>query len=244
MAERYFLGQGRIYLGDRQVNWNDLWPLGNCKSLTINVEQETFDHYEYQSGYDRQDLNIVTSTNVTVTIGLENTKRENWAVLLQGKRAIANGGGINQSITVPAAGRAFSLSSKNVVSLSIAGYQQGTDYQWRSPFGVVFIPEGSTMAGQTVTVSYTVGAAEQIWFATDQDREYYLIFDGLNIADGSQPVVVELYRVKFKPSALLDLINDDVASFQLDGTVLYDPGNNTVEAPNGGYFSILQSQPQ
>lgn len=48
------------------------------------------------------------------------------------------------------------------------------------------------------------------------------MFDGLNEAQSGKPVSVTLYRVKFSPTAGLDLIGDDFNKMDIKGAVLQD----------------------
>ena len=49
---------------------------------------------------------------------------------------------------------------------------------------------------------------------------HYLRFEGLNTADGNKPVLVEVFKADLSPTASLDLITDELGSFELKGEAL------------------------
>lgn len=248
--ERYFSGQGSLYLGDRLVGWNDLLPLGNCPEFRIDAELEMIEHSERMTGLDAVDKVFPIFKRASVTIALENTKAQNWEILLQSDTTDAIGYAAHtDTVTAVGDGRAFSLLKKNVshiVSITNGGitYTPGTDYVHKAPSGIVYVPEGSAMSApdvgpaDTLTVNYWAGNTESIGFLVgDNFREYYLYFDGINRAENKNPVVVEAYRALFKPAELFELINESVSQRSITGSLIYDAGNQA----SGGYFKITQT---
>ena len=57
---------------------------------------------------------------------------------------------------------------------------------------------------------------------TSLSTEKYMRFEGLNTADGGNPVVVEVFRFIVDPLKELALIGDGIGQFVLDGNVLAD----------------------
>ncbi len=63
----------------------------------------------------------------------------------------------------------------------------------------------------------------------------------LNTANINKGTVVELYRVVFDPVSDFDLINDELAQFELTGSVLYDDTRN-LDPVLGGFGRLVQEQ--
>lgn len=86
MANRYFRGQGRVFVGTRDVDGEPvaLRDIGNCPELMIETTQDVVEHKESQTGEKRVDLRIYTGTAANIMFTCENTEKENWALAFQG----------------------------------------------------------------------------------------------------------------------------------------------------------------
>jgi hypothetical protein len=80
----------------------------------------------------------------------------------------------------------------------------------------------SVFNGAALTVDYSFAAQSQVNALTQGSTERYLRFEGLNTADGNNPVVVEAFKFVIDPAKELSLINDDIAQFTLEGSLLFD----------------------
>lgn len=81
----------------------------------------------------------------------------------------------------------------------------------------------SAFDGVALTAAYTFAAQNQVDALTQGQIEYFLRFEGLNTADGNNPVILEAFRVVFDPTQAKDLINDEnPAQFVLNGSILSD----------------------
>lgn len=247
-TERYFRGQGKVYLGERNATggFDALRFLGNCPELMLDTPQTYEEHKESYTGQNGIDLRILTQTQVTTTLTLENTVQENWAFAYKGSITAQAGATVtDEAIAAPAVGNYFALSKKVVSAVTSitsdpAGttFTEGDDYELALPSNLVRVPTGSTLAGTDILVNYTAGDAEVITPFTQAEKELYLYFDGLNTVEGQNPVVIELFKVNFAASAQLALISDSLTQMQLTGTALFDPLNNA----DGGYFKITQKK--
>lgn len=245
-SNRYFRGQGRVYLGERNAagGVDSLRFLGNCPELMLDTPQTYDEHKESYTGESRIDLRILTQTSVNVTVTLENTVKENWALAFKGTVSAQAGATVTgESHTAPAAGSYFALDNKVVTAVSAitsdpagSSFVAGDDYELNLPSNLVYVPTGSTLASTAVLVDYTAGAAEVISGLTQSEKELYLYFDGLNTTESENPCVVELFKVQFNTAAQMALISDQLTNFQMTGAALYDPLN----AADGGFFKITQ----
>lgn len=240
MAQRYYRGQGKVFLGARNVagGTDSVRFLGNCPELMLDTTQNYQDHKESYTGDRNIDLRILTDTVVGVTVTLENTVKENWALAYKGSIALQTGATVSaEEHVAPAVGNYFALDKKNVTVLTaITGYTAGDDFVHVPPSNLIYVPPGSTMAGETITVDYTAGNAETINTFTQNETNLYLIFEGLNTVESMKPVTIELFKVNFGTAQQLSLISDDLIQMQLQGRVLFDE----LRSAEGGYFSVTQ----
>ena len=105
-------------------------------------------------------------------------------------------------------------------------YVKDTDYTLARN-GIVVLSAGAIANAATIKVSYTKKASHSIEGLVSAGTDYRLVFDGLNEAQSGKAVSVTLYRVKFSPTAGLDLIGDDFGKMDLKGTVLQDSSITT-----------------
>jgi len=80
-----------------------------------------------------------------------------------------------------------------------------------------------TSSHKTLSADYTYTAQNLVDALTEGATERYLRFEGLNTADGNNPVVVEVFKFSTDPLQQLALIGDEVQQFELAGNVLADP---------------------
>ena len=77
--------------------------------------------------------------------------------------------------------------------------------------------------GAACDADYDYAAQNRIDALTEAAQERYLRFEGLNTADGFNPVVVEIFKFLVDPLAELALIGDEIGQFEMAGSALADP---------------------
>ena len=92
---------------------------------------------------------------------------------------------------------------------------------------ITFTTATVTVEGDEVAAAYDYGAQQQVDALTEGSVERWLRFEGLNTADGNEPVVVELFRFEMDPASERALIQDDFATMTLTGTLLVDSTKTT-----------------
>lgn len=80
----------------------------------------------------------------------------------------------------------------------------------------------SCFDGQALAVDYNFAGQNLIDALMTSTSEKYLRFEGLNTADGNNPVVVEIFKFSTDPLKELALIGDGIGQHVLDGNVLAD----------------------
>jgi hypothetical protein len=79
-----------------------------------------------------------------------------------------------------------------------------------------------TADGEALDIDYSYTAQNRVDAMTVLSAEKYMRFEGLNTADGGNPVIVEVFRFIVDPLKELALIGEGIGPFVLDGNVLSD----------------------
>ncbi len=247
MAEnRYLLGQGKIYISERDPDTgaaiNGYRFLGNVPTFKISTSTQEVSHFESYTGQQLEDLSIETRKSATLMLTLEDFSRENLGLALFGQTNVINAGTtVSGEQHKVYKGRSFPLNNINLSafgSLSIGGstVSANNNYTVDLKSGMVSILPNATNItdGQTATVSYTNDGMEQINTYAKPNAPYLLRFNGINLVD-NKPVVADIFKARFKPQKEWDLINNntEVSKIDLDGKILYDP-----LASDGGFLRI------
>lgn len=114
-------------------------------------------------------------------------------------------------------------------------YVAGSDYEVSSG-GITILADGDIDDDTLLEVDYTSLDHDSVQAITAAAYEYELFFEGLNEAKSGRPVNVHAYRIKFGATQILDLINEDFATFEVKGKLLRD--NTKTGAGISKYFKI------
>jgi hypothetical protein len=254
MSKQYFNGQGKIYLGTRDANGNPLIMkyVGNAPEFKFSLDEKVSEHKESTSGLRLTDVRLTTELTAGASMTLEQLDADNLNLLLFGTTAAqatsaVTGEAIHGS-TTPAVGDIYLLDSFNIAALVVKDstgapktLTSGTNYSADLKSGQIELLDITTGGPYTgpLTADYTRATATQITklFGTSA-VEYWLRFVGKNtVVSGSPEVMVDLYRVRLSPTKDMALINDDVAQFALEGSVLAD--STKTQAGDFGQFGRL-----
>lgn len=227
----YFSGQGRVYVapwvnGKRgALRW-----VGNVPELEIGVEVDKEEHKESYSGQRLVDFTMIKETNTTFKATLEEFTQENLALAFRASVKAVEGSTVADETVggdALAVGDVLLLTHPSVSGLTLKDSKSGTattlkegeHYEVDLKFGRVTLlkTEGLTAP---LKAAYTYGAATEIDMMQQASEGYYVRFEGLNTAKGNAPVLIEMHKVDIDPAKTMSLIQDDLASFELEGNVL------------------------
>jgi hypothetical protein len=197
--------------------------------------------------FNKFNLNLLTQgTEAAGTDFTATSHTPNPALIISGSSATEN---------IPS-GSVIFLPFKDVSAVTItdsAGTPNvltggGTHYVLDSVNGkittTIALVGGTTSLVSTFTpplkiTAYTLSAVNTVLTTfTSAVKERALFFEGLNTANANKPVRVEVYRVIFDPVQSLDLINDELAQFELEGSALYD-STRASSSNFGGFARII-----
>ena len=230
----YFSGQGRVFIGKRDLNGNadGLQFVGNVPELRVSPSVETIEHQEAQTGQRLTDLQILRSVSAEFTCVLEELLPVNLALALYGNAlTVAPGTVANERLPNPLKpGHLYPLAKQNVSAVVVRDSSPtprvlpAAQYSLNAKHGSLSIND--TTAGgpfvQPFTVDYAYGAAQSTAMFTQPLPERWVRFEGLNTANSNREVVIDLYRVSISPTRELSLIGDELMRFELTGRVLAD----------------------
>lgn len=232
----YYSGQGVVMLGDRNGttgNGQNLIPVGNVSDLKIAIATSVLEHKESTTGARGIDLRLTTEVKATLSMTIENFNAANLAIALRGTATtIAAGTAATFNTGVAKQGAILALPHIKVSSVVVKDdadtttYVAGDDYILNADAGsikIVSTADGGTIADNDVLhITYNYAAQEKVGALTTASLEKFMRFEGLNTADGNNPVIVEVFRFLADPLRELALISDNIGQFVLEGNVLAD----------------------
>lgn len=225
-----FIGKGKIYLTPitGAIRGKPFWVgVASALSFAHSVEDEK-ELIEHHSGTNQVwDVSAGTK-KTTVSLTIQERRKEAMRAALQATvETVATGSVTAEEHVVDAIGDIAFLKHSNISVVTITDSSDvalvESDYKLDAQYGRIEILK----AGLTgIKVGYSYGAATVMKPMTDNVDFYELRVDGLNTVGQKDKQIVTAYRVKLNPSDAYDLINDNFAEMQIEGTALFDEARN------------------
>ena len=232
-SPEYFSGQGRVYVAPivKGQRGKPRW-VGNVPELEIGVEVDKEEHKESHSGQRLVDFTLVKETKTTFKATLEEFTKENLALAFRAAVKKIEGATVaeEQGDAAITDGDTWFLNHAGVAELKITDstsapvtLKEGEHYESDLKFGRITLLKTLGIKAP-LKAAYTYGAATEIDLMQEAVEGFYVRFEGLNTAMGNAPVLIEMHKVDIDPAKTLSLIQDDLASFELEGNVLAHGG--------------------
>ncbi|NJK40569.1 MAG: hypothetical protein HC934_02900 [Acaryochloridaceae cyanobacterium SU_2_1] len=233
MADRYYRGQGKVYVAERSTAGVPLgfrW-IGNCPILRTRSQTNKIDHQESYTGRSLTDLVIETGQKVMLTTQLEFFDQENLALALYGTTLDQATLTVTSEALIGYRGKSTPVRHINLSAFTsltnddaTTTYVSGTDYTVDLKTGLISIPATGTAIteGQALRANYATAGYEKTATFSRANRNIWIRFEGLNTAENDSPVVLDFYKVRLEPAASIDWIGNELSSLELEGEVLYD----------------------
>ncbi|MDK4689698.1 hypothetical protein [Kingella negevensis] len=235
LVKQYYSGQGMVYaapfVGGTVQTHKARW-IGNVPNLELAVEVEELSHKESHSGSRLKDFTLRKELAAKFKLTMEDFSTDNLAMAFAASVAVVPKGKVTDetSPTDLAVGDNWLLSKQKIAKLVIKDstsspvtLQVGMHYSVDETFGRVEIFDVSGLK-LPLLATFEHEAADVLDLLVAKTDNYYLRFEGLNTADGNRPVLVEIFKASVPPAKMLSLINDELASFELEGDVLLYKG--------------------
>ena len=248
VINQYFSGQGSVLLATKDPVTGEpegFRPVGNVSALTIGVETTVFQHKESCTGVRGIDKEIVQEVVVTIAMTMESIDDENLALALYGTTAEVTGATVSDELVTAHHDLWVRLDNIKVSAVVVGDdatptitYVLDTDYELNPETGSIrVLSTGAITDLQVVFVDYTFATYDQIEAITSSIApERWIRFEGLNTADGENPVVIDIYKGSIQPLAELALINEELAEMVVEASALTDP----TRVSGSQYFTVRQ----
>nr|DAI22390.1 MAG TPA: major tail protein [Caudoviricetes sp.] len=210
-TETYSYSQGKVFLAKRLPS-GEVGPqrwVGDVSELTISLSVEDLTHKESYSGAKQEVKKIVTGKSGEVSAKFHEFSAENLSLLLLGQATKIEAGSVTEE-KLPAeiaVGDRIALAHPKVSNVTIEDLTVGTDFIVDEIFGAIEFLKAQT--GNTKAVAYSYGDVQNVALLTENSKDLFLRFEGLNLAEDNEWTLVELYKVSFNPAESLSLINNE-----------------------------------
>jgi hypothetical protein len=222
MAERYYFGQGRVFIMPYGSAGLDHRWLGDVSAFSVGFEVENLEHFESYSGQRGLARRIPIQTDMTANLTLHQMDADNLGLALRGTvTAIPAVTTPNATFNIPTgavAGDFFVLPHLAISATNFSVRDSKTSPTTLTPtthytidlasgvITIVAIPTGTVFP---LVVSYEYGAQKQVAMLTTAAPSLSLVYAGLNLAESNAASRVELYRLDVNPLEELQVINTD-----------------------------------
>jgi hypothetical protein len=229
--ETYYYGQGKLFIAPRTDDGRPgAWRwVGDVSSLNIALTADYKSKHISQGGKRGLVQRHKIAESATLTAVWHEIISENLSVYLHGIHEQVSAKKASSTFTgVINAGDRYTLDYPGVWDVLIPGLTLGVDYTVDAMWGAVEFLKAPHIKPLTVHYKHSGSANTAIY--THDTLEVAVRYEGINLAEQGDSVIVELYRVDFDPAALIELINNanELPGVNTTGTLLLD----TLKSPH------------
>lgn len=234
--DQYYFGQGKLLLAEISAagvtgKWR--W-VGNVTTLSGAFAEQMIEPRESHSGLRSKARSFGIDKDLTWSATLNSLIPENLALFTDGTASSITAGSVTGE-ELPAGlvvGDLVALANLGISGLIITD-SNGTPatldpehYALNAETGsfeILSLPSAPAPT-QPFKAAYTHTAAQQVAFLNSTRKSVALRYEGINLAEGGQPVVMELYKASTTLLTELALINDgtDVTGMPVTFNALLD----------------------
>lgn len=220
----YFVGRGDVYIATKDAVTGlpqGFSFLGNCPELAIQPN-DALTRFATGASLITPSKLVRSGQLPTFDLTLDEVLKENLGLFTSGKHSLVPGSSVSENITAKV-GKFIPVQNINLTSLEVVGYTESVDYvRDLQAGGVTILSTGSIVEDQVLTVNTTFSQYNKVGMHTTAQPYYWLRLNGINVGDDSNPVVVDMFKVKLGVPDKLVLIGDDFASMSFKGKMYYD----------------------
>ena len=251
MAEQYFYGQGRVKLAEivAGVTGAFVW-VGDVSALSLAFAEEKVEHKESYSGTRSKVREFSVGKDLTVSATFHDFGDDNAARFTQGTATTAALGTVTAELlpNPPIIGAEYSLAHMGVSSLVITDSTgspvtiDAEHYVLDAAYGnIIFNSLPDPLPTYPLKAAYSYAASKQVAFLNAAQKQYALRYEGINLAEGGAPVIVECYVLSPGLLSQLELISSGnaLAGMEVSGAVLRD-SRKPADGLLGNFGRIVQ----
>jgi len=230
MADKYYaVGQGKVYLAVRDANGPAApfqW-IGDADNFAVTGTEENLEFRESWSGLRVKVIDLITATDLSVTMTIRNIDAKNLATAFYGTMSTGTGASVTGEAHSAYVGSPVFLANPGVSAVvatkGVTPLVAGTDYTLDAKYGRLdMIPTSTVITGpgaNAITVNYTYASYEgKVEALTAGARNYSIRFEGSSAYD-QLPMIATLYNVRLSVPANLEFIGTEVGALELTGGV-------------------------
>lgn len=235
-----YVGTGKVYM-KREGAASGFIEIGNASKLELQIKDVKKDLRDYTKPGGGIYASMVRIDSVTAVMTLHDLDKGNVAKAVFGSDSSVTGTAITDEVVTAYKGALCPLlhPAPTAVTVTNSGasttYVANTDYEVR-PGGIFILAAGAITDAQSIKVDYTFATYDKVEALTAGALIFALRFEGLNEANSGAPVIVDVFRLQLSPAKALDLIGDDFAKIEVEGTVLKDTSKTGVGISQ--YFKV------
>lgn len=244
----YYYGQGKVY-GGMRVNGvvKSLRWLLDVSNLDAEFQVEVKKAKESYSGQAATVVKIIAGKSASLSMTAMQRSSDNLALFLHGTATKGVAGTVTAETlaTGLAAGDRIALAHPSVSNLVLTDSAatpatvDASKYTLDPIYGAIDIKD-VTGTTQPWKAAYSYGAAEAVSIFTSPQPEFFLRYEGINLADEGKPVIAEFYRVSTDPLKKLSMISSgDIAGMEVTGEIMLDP-TRAYSAEFGQFGRLVQ----
>lgn len=234
----YLLGRGDILIGDRDPGSGAILALTRFHTpmFEVEIKEDRAVHYNSSDAVKGKDLSVVAQMDGTANIEIDDFKPEVLAMALGGEASVQSAGPTFTAKAFPAnvaAGQTYAVPDGhvNLATLTIvdsngtpATLSVGTHYTVDLPSGLVTFTSLGSLTPPFKAAGQVASGANIVSIMTRRGAEKFIRFDGINLADGDKPVVVDIYRGAIGTSKIsVKTDGNDVNKCSFTADLLKDP---------------------
>lgn len=229
-ASRYFLGQGKVFVGGRDAAGapDNLVFAGDISSASMTPNIDTVETKENVTGQRATAVSIQTGVEYQLSIAFRSMKPEHAAVWMQGSNTVKAGASVTDEAVTASLGGFVPLAHVKVSSVVVTGaggtptYVADTDYKVHADEGLLEILDGGSITdGLALLVDYTYAAQHHV-SANPANADKYIVFAGINTADNNKQTRVTIYKAKLDAGSMDLIQSDNTGEVTISGRVLID----------------------
>ncbi len=243
-TDRSYLGSGSILFREYGAAAPFL-SLGNCSALTLSPQEDVKSQLDYTQPGGNKRSEVRRLTGVDMSLTFHDYSAANFAFGLRSSATdIAAGTATAESVVAYAGGYTpLAKIATAITSVEPVGggtpYTEGTDYELVD--GQLYIPTGSTIpapiaGAANCEVDYSYVAQEKVEALVSSNKQYEMMFVGLNEAQSGKRVRVRLHKVSGGVLQEMALIGEDFGAGQVSGSLLSD--SSITAADESKYFVV------
>ncbi|PPT26883.1 hypothetical protein [Xanthomonas arboricola] len=243
MDDYSYLGSGKLLIREYAAA-TPFEEVGNVSALNFSPQTTPITLADHTKGGGGTRNRVDRVTEVQMAYTFHDFAPENFARALRGTvTTLAAGSVAGEAVVaypggfIPLARRATAITSvKNAAGTTT--YDVGIDYELRD--GGLFIPPDSDIPASVngaanLSVAYAHSATKRVEAFTTSQKQYEVLFLGLNEARSGKEVRVHAHKVSGGVMAQLGLIGDEYGAGEVTGALLADTNKG---AGLSQYFTV------